>query len=67
MVLQCVIVIFIMKIEYTIISASGRIDLMSKVKTRIADGWLPQGGAFIEDGSHYSKFNQTMIRETDDD
>lgn len=49
-----------MKTEYMIISSSTKDKLTSEVNSRIGEGWLPQGGVFINNQSN-SKFLQAMI------
>jgi len=46
-------------IEYDLVSASHKLQLIEEIKKRIAEGWQPLGGAFAHDDDFY----QTMVRE----
>jgi hypothetical protein len=56
-----------MKIEYTIISSTHSATLIDKVTREMGNGWLPQGGAFLDPAENWDKWKQTMIRETDEE
>lgn len=46
-------------LEYDLVSASHKLQLVEEVRKRIADDWQPLGGAFAYEGEIY----QTMVRE----
>jgi hypothetical protein len=46
-------------LEYDLVSASHKLQLVEEVRKWIAEDWQPLGGAFAHDGDFY----QTMVRE----
>ena len=56
-----------MTIDYMMLSRHHTYELVSAVKEKIEQGWLPQGGVGVNSDSKYYRYSQAMIKEVDEE
>jgi hypothetical protein len=55
------------KLEYTIEYARGILQIEERVRYRLDDGWIPQGGVCLVENASGSTYVQAMVKYGDED